>query len=159
VASAQLTLAVATASVLGVAGALKLAAREPLRYRAFALAEIAVATAVLVGPTRPAGFAAACLLGIGFTAYAVVHVDRPCRCFGERFRATSRSARVIRALAVVALGAAGIVAWATDRTTGVGSWPFTAGLVGAVIGGLVVALPSLVTAGEGPAEVRPSTPL
>jgi hypothetical protein len=159
VASAQLTLAVATASVLGVAGALKLASREPLPYRVLALAEIAVAAALLVGPTRPAGFGAACLLGIGFTAYAVTRVDRPCRCFGERFRATSRSARVLRALAVVALGAAGVAAWAADRTTGVGSWPFTAALVGAVIGSLVIALPSVMTAGDGPAEVRPSTPL
>ena len=97
-AAVELSLAIATATVLGCAGVLKLADAGPFRYRALGVAEVGVAVALLVDRSRLGGLILGCGLGLVFTSYSLVHVERPCRCFGERFRVAG-TARLVRPVA------------------------------------------------------------
>jgi hypothetical protein len=156
--AAETSLAVATASVLAVAGGLKLAGREPVRHRLLGVLELAVAAGVLAGPTRPFGLGAASILALGFTGYALVRAEQPCRCFGERFRASTRRARFARALAVLSFAGFGLLTWLLSRDVGgADRWRLTAIVAGLLAGGLVVALPAALSKEGATAELRPST--
>lgn len=152
--AAELTFAVALSCVLVSAGLLKLNRDAPTRDGALASLEILIGGAVLLGSSRPIAFAAGLMLGIGFTAYAVVRPDRPCRCFGSRLQATGPAARVVRASSVAAISLVGFLAWTMTRTAAeVNEWIATSILLGLFIGGLVVAVPALAS-GSKPVTSR-----
>ena len=140
----ELALVTATAVVLGVAGTLKVTGDEALRYRALGLAELAIAVGVVLPATRVVGLLAGAALGVCFTGYVLAR-DRPCRCFGERFRATSRLARLLRAGGVVVLCGAGLAASLEAAPSAGTQWQLTPLVVGAVIGALVIVIPPVLS--------------
>ena len=145
--AAELALTVASALVFGVAGGLKVREDAP-RWRLFGGVELLTAAAILVPVSRPVGLAAGLALGIGFTGYALLTAEKPCRCFGARFQASSRNARMLRALGVAATCGGALAAWASSGSAG-SEWWATALVVGLALGGAIIVLPAALS---GPAR-------
>jgi len=156
-AAVELSLAIATATVLGCAGVLKLADAGPFRYRALGVAEVGVAVALLVDRSRLGGLILGCGLGLVFTSYSLVHVERPCRCFGERFRVAG-TARLVRPVAITAFSLGALLVWsfgATEATET--SRALTSAVIGVILGCVVIAAPAVASPPEQPSEL-PSHP-
>jgi hypothetical protein len=145
-AAVELALSVGCATIFASAGVFKLVGSEPLHYRALGVVELVVAAALILEPTRTIALAVAVLLAVGFVGYSAVTAERPCRCFGERFKATSRKARTGRSLGVFVLALVALLARlvAGDPSTAA-RWHLTASVIGIVVGMLVVVLPTFVS--------------
>jgi hypothetical protein len=116
------------------------------RSRALAFVEGATALAVLLGPVREAGFAAATALGAGFVVFvARLDPSTPCNCYGRSLETFSRGGRLVRAGAVLAAGSTGLVLETAVGPSSSGL-PLTAAVVGAVLGLALVAVPVVLAA-------------
>lgn len=145
--------AVACATVLATAGVLKLYSAGPRSDAFWACLEIAIAACALVPTGRVVGLAGSLVLGLAFTANGMMRAERPCRCFGDRFKVISRRTRTARALTLVMFAAAGLFAWVASGTqTTWGRWPVSAGLLGLLLGVSAITLPSVATSRPMPTE-------
>jgi MFS family permease len=139
----ELVCSVACATILSVASVAKLGRSEPARNRAVAVVELALVVLLAVGATRTVALAGTTALSAGFVGYTLATADRPCRCFGQRFRVTSQKARLFRSLGTFALAALGFVAaLASSAST---TLVATSVVVGLILGVIVIVLPSILT--------------
>jgi len=139
----ELVCTVACATILSIAAVAKLGRSEPTRNRAVAVVEFGLVALLAVGPTRTVALAGTTVLSAGFVGYTLATADRPCRCFGQRFRVTSQKARLFRSVGTFILASIGLVAALASAA----STPLvaTSVVVGLILGTLVIVLPSLLT--------------
>lgn len=123
-------------------------AAAPLAVAAVA-AEAATAAAVPVPALAPAGFAAAALLSVVFTAATVSMIRRrvriPCRCFGAGRRPPGAPHLVRDAVLLLAAAVGGATALTGTGPPPLGPLPVLAAVAGAAVALLLIDLEEIVT--------------